>query len=289
MPMADPLPVATQSAAPFLFIAVALPPTFSRPLLLRLQEVRERRDDAFGKIQSRFRQRWKDIKGGPHVVIHLPSVSLANKDLLEGQSHWETRQNLHMTRLTDLMDDNVDVVYICPHDNVPDMDAYWSKLLQIGGVQNPGARFRIIVPENASILPAHMSLTSKLIFSPKALARIKFFVGSRPAYIVPGSLGKEDIDLSVALGFPILGPHPMRAIGLKMRSRRRKILRTSQVTHRRRTGIDVALEMLHTHLLPFCLAVTDVDVSTPGAGLFTLCWKNGVDYLLRSTRRRESN
>lgn len=195
----------------------------------RLQEVRDRRDEAFSRIQARFRQQWPAIQSNAHVVVHLPSISLARKDLLDGVNHWETKQNMQIARLTDVMNELVDVIYVCPHNNVVDMDAYWSKLLQIGGVPNPGARFRIVVPENAEILPAHMSLTSKLIFSPKALARIKFFVGERPAYIVPGSMGKEEVDLAVALGYPILGPNPIKAMGLKAHSRRRKVLRTSQV------------------------------------------------------------
>jgi len=169
------------------------------------------------------------MKKRPHVVIHCPSVSLSSKDLRDGHNHWETRQNVHIARVTDVIDENTDVIYICPHDNVNDVDAYWSRLLQIAGIENPGSRYRIVVPENAPILPGHMSLTAKLIFSPKALARIKYFVGDRPAYIVPGALGKEDVDLSVALGYPVLGPNPMRAMGIRMRTRRRKILRSSQV------------------------------------------------------------
>ena len=51
----------------------------------------------------------------------------------------------------------------------------------------------MVIPENCSRLPAHMSLTAKLLASPRALTRIQLYCKNRPGYIVPGTLGGEEV------------------------------------------------------------------------------------------------
>jgi len=53
----------------------------------------------------------------------------------------------------------------------------------------------MVVPENCSRLPGHMSLTAKLLASPRALTRIQLYCKNRPGYIVPGTLGGEEVSL----------------------------------------------------------------------------------------------
>lgn len=74
-----------------------------------------------------------------------------------------------------------------------EVDTYWRKLLEVCAVDKLAVRCRMVVPENCSRLPAHMSLTSKLLASPRALTRIQLYCKNRPGYIVPGTLGGEEV------------------------------------------------------------------------------------------------
>lgn len=74
-----------------------------------------------------------------------------------------------------------------------EVDLYWRKLLEVCSVDRLPVRCRMVVPENFNRLPAHMSLASKLLASPRALARIQLFCKNRPGYIVPGVLGGEEV------------------------------------------------------------------------------------------------
>lgn len=88
---------------------------------------------------------------------------------------------------------------------------------------------RIIHPENTSRLPSHMSLTAKLLSSPRALQRIHNFIHGRPAYIIPGIAGDEDITLSVKLNIPLLAPHPHHRHAVMIRSGARAVFKTAEV------------------------------------------------------------
>lgn len=70
---------------------------------------------------------------------------------------------------------------------------YWRKLLEVCQIERLAVRCRMVVPENCTRLPGHMSLTSKLLASPRALTRIQLFCRGRLGYIVPGVLGPEEV------------------------------------------------------------------------------------------------
>jgi len=194
-----------------------------------ITEVRGRRLEAFQRIQERFQTQWSRIKAFRHVVLHLPSYSYAPPTVHPSDAAAESAANGQVARLTDLADDLVDVCYVAPHGRIEDVDAYWHQLLQLGGISSPGSRFRLIVPENAAQFPRAMPLAAKLALSPKALARLRFFVADRPCYIVSGTPGPEDVNLAVALGYPILGTAPAQSEAMRLRSWRREVLRLSHV------------------------------------------------------------
>ena len=58
------------------------------------------------------------------------------------------RQNGQMSRLCDLTDPNVEVIYVSPFPLSEDVEGYYEKLLNVGGVEQPRARYRIVYPEN---------------------------------------------------------------------------------------------------------------------------------------------
>lgn len=63
---------------------------------------------------------------------------------------------------------------------------------------------RIIYPENHERLPQHLSITARLLASPHALNRIRTAVQGRLAFLVPGVVQEQDMDLAVQLGIPMM-------------------------------------------------------------------------------------
>ena len=82
-----------------------------------------------------------------------------------------------------------------------EVDSYWRKLLEVCAVERLGVRCRMVVPENCARLPAHMSLAAKLLASPRALTRIRMYCKNRPGYIVPATLGGEEVQPDVLLQY----------------------------------------------------------------------------------------
>ena len=85
------------------------------------------------------------------------------------------------------------------------METYWRKLLEVCAVDKLAVRCRMVIPENCARLPAHMSLTAKLLASPRALTRIQLYCKNRAGYIVPGTLGGEEV--SAPTRICLFGPH----------------------------------------------------------------------------------
>ena len=66
----------------------------------------------------------------------------------------------------------------------------------------------LICPENYKRVGAGASLTKSVLYSPVLLKRIAGYVQGKPAYIVPGVVGPEELTLAAKLGLPILGAEP---------------------------------------------------------------------------------
>jgi hypothetical protein len=109
-----------------------------------------------------------------------------------------------------LKDPNVDIIYISPFTLTNDVLGYYHKILEIGEIENASSRFHIITPENYSKFPTHFSLTQCLLYSPKAVKRIKNLIKGIQAYIVPGMASTDDIKLSIMLAVPILCGEPQK-------------------------------------------------------------------------------
>eukprot|EP00945_MAST-04E_sp_MAST-4E-sp1_P006243 g6243.t1 len=173
----------------------------------RLRQKRDDEENRWDDLTNTFRSRWEEIQEKRRVVIHVPSISREEHQRLT-IPHFQIQQNLQMSRLCAINDPLVDIIYVAPMEIAEDVLAYYEKLLEVGGVEDPKTRFKIIVPENLERFPSHMSLTSILLYSPRSIKRILRFVNGRDSYIVPGSLGPEERRLALRLNIPILGPEP---------------------------------------------------------------------------------
>jgi hypothetical protein len=126
-------------------------------------------------------------------------------------SDLDIRQNAQLPRLCDIKADGVDVLYIAPFPLHEGLVGYLSRVLQIGGVEEPNGRFKVVVPENRQRLPASMSLASQLLHSPRALRKIRNFCRGKAAYIVPSLIGPDEKKVALALDIPLFAPDPMAA------------------------------------------------------------------------------
>eukprot|EP01047_Picozoa_sp_COSAG01_P039820 COSAG01_NODE_3312_length_6277_cov_34.667368_1_plen_825_part_00 len=173
----------------------------------RISEIKEQREHDWTQRQAAFRESWHTTRAKPSVEVHIPSLSWSRGQRLS-LSHLLARQNAQMARLCRLSDPLVDVVYVCPFPLSDDVAQYYHKLLGVGGVAEPGSRYRIVYPENYDRLPYGMSLASLLYYSPRCLKRIRNFCRGKEAYIVPSVVGPEDKQLAQILGLPLLAPEP---------------------------------------------------------------------------------
>lgn len=174
---------------------------------LHMREKAEALEEEWRAMQDDFRGRWNGITRKRRVVVHIPSISAEEHSRLN-MPRFSTHQNAQMARLCSVADPMVDVVYVAPYQLSDDLHSYYTKLLQIGGVAAPSTRFKIVVPENLSRFPDTMSLAQVLLYSPRALRRIRHYCKGKEAYIVPGILGPEDKRLSMHLKVPLLAPDP---------------------------------------------------------------------------------
>ena len=113
-------------------------------------------------------------------------------------------QNLQLLRVFDLVKPEVDVIYVAPFDVADAIKDYLVQMLEACGVTNVTSRFKIVVPENSERFPPHLSLSTLLLYSPRALRKIERYTQGRNAYIVPGTAGNED---------KLLGKSEKRVVG----------------------------------------------------------------------------
>jgi len=196
----------------------------------RLVQMRaEEHHASWKKVTADFYIKWPRIQQGAHVIIHLPSLSASERQRRTIPS-LEVRQSTQIPRLCDLRKPNVDVLYVAPFPLHDDVAQYFAKVLEIGGVEEPQKRYKAVVPENYHRFPAHLSLTSLLLYSPRALRRIANFCRGKPAYIVPNVVGPEELRLSMALGIPLLAPEPRVAAVFGSKSGAKRIFHAAQVS-----------------------------------------------------------
>ena len=74
------------------------------------------------------------------------------------------------------------------------------------GVEKPSERFHVVIPDSYKDYPPYFSVSELLLLSPKTIRNIKKKLEKekKEAYIVPGSVSKTEVELSILLGVPIL-------------------------------------------------------------------------------------
>ena len=122
---------------------------------------------AFNRMQRSLAMSWPQVASGPRVIVHIPSISVDPERRLS-IANLAVRQNAQLSRLCDLADPDVEVIYVSPFPLSDEVEGYYAKLLEVGGVEDPAMRYRIVYPENFHRFNPHLSLSQQLLYSPAA-------------------------------------------------------------------------------------------------------------------------
>ncbi|GAB1606181.1 IQ domain-containing protein H-like, partial [Argonauta hians] len=167
-----------------------------------------------------FKLSWHRIQNSKRVIVHLPSLGYPEY-VRSNMKFLHTQENIQISRICEIADPNVDVIYLSPDHVTEEAKAYYDKLLALRSavisgnvekIKNVENRVTYIVPEIISSYPCmNMCLATLMKYSPKAVERVKKLVKGREAYIVPGAVYLDDLDVARQLNLPILGPDPQTA------------------------------------------------------------------------------
>ncbi|XP_071392408.1 IQ motif-containing protein H [Centroberyx affinis] len=235
-----------------------------------LQARRFRQLENYRNRAQHLATNWKHIQSSKRTIIHIPSLGYSQSQRLSLKG-FDVLQNIQISRLCDVRDENVEVIYVSPRHLGDDILHYYSSLLKLHGASEVGdaeltqsssciKRFTILTPDAVEYFPTHnMCLSTLLKYSPRTLQRIRNLIQGKEAYIVGGVAHVDDLAVADELGVPILGPEPVVAQLYGTKSGGRRIFAGAEVDVTPGQGDIYSLNQLHETLARLMTQNMDVQ------------------------------
>ena len=140
------------------------------------------------------------------VHVHIPSLTLPHYQRAGLFPHLSLYENQHLPRLCELSNPLISIVYLSATELPVDVQTYYTKLLEVGGVKDVHSRLHFLSPELStffSSLSHPFPLSSLALYSARLLSSLRVLLRSRPAVIIPADAGFSDWMLAVELGLPL--------------------------------------------------------------------------------------
>ena len=96
-------------------------------------------------MMNEFKSNWGQIKKGPRIEIHINSMSYSNIRNCTMEK-FSIKENNQLNRLINLIDPNVEIIYIAPFPLGNEVLSYYFSILSTLGIENAKERFHLIIP-----------------------------------------------------------------------------------------------------------------------------------------------
>ncbi|EPY21788.1 IQ calmodulin-binding protein motif family protein [Strigomonas culicis] len=208
--------------------------------------VLETRQTKWRQTMDEFISRWPRIREGRRTIIHIPSLSFPSFHTKRIPFYF-AQQLGQLTRMADLADPLVNLIIIAPFKPEPEILTYYFSILEDAGVTNVAGRFTLLTPEDSKRLPEGLSLTRMMLLSSRLMKLLAAASTGKPAYIVPGVVGPEELLLASQLNLPLLSSEPKVTLAFGAKSGCKRLLEAADVaTPPGVARIKSLEEMLHS-------------------------------------------